>query len=127
LALKVPCRNIQTLIVLLLIMLTLIRGSIYAAITIPWWAGHDEEFHFAHIRMLSDRWSGRDSNQGQNWQRELEELSQAARSQDDRAVYRCLAELLPTAQLMPSTPVILPAFPDQDGGLAGQIGVVLEK
>jgi hypothetical protein len=50
----------------LLIALTLIRGLLYAAITIPWWAGHDEEFHFAHTRMLIDR-----TGQGRDWRREM--------------------------------------------------------
>ena len=58
-------------ILLLLITLTLIRGLIYAAVTIPWWAGHDEEFHFAHVRMLIDQRLANDLSQDPSWPREM--------------------------------------------------------
>jgi hypothetical protein len=58
-------------ILVLLIALTLIRGLIYAAVTIPWWAGHDEEFHFAHVRMLIDQRSANDLSQDPSWPQEM--------------------------------------------------------
>jgi hypothetical protein len=65
------CSQVPKRILVLLIALTLIRGLLYAAITIPWWAGHDEEFHFAHIRILADQWSAKDAGQDQDWQQEM--------------------------------------------------------
>lgn len=56
---------------LLLVALTLIRGLIYASVTIPWWQGHDEEYHFAQTRHLVDQWSASPSSQDQNWLQEL--------------------------------------------------------
>jgi hypothetical protein len=55
----------------LLIALTLIRGLLYAAITIPWWAGHDEEYHFAHVRMLIDQRLANDLSQDPSWPQEM--------------------------------------------------------
>lgn len=58
-------------ILVLLLALTLVRGLLYAAITIPWWAGHDEEFHFAHTQMLIDRWVADNTGQRRDWRREM--------------------------------------------------------
>jgi hypothetical protein len=58
-------------ILVLLIALTLIRGLLYAAITIPWWAGHDEEYHFAHVRMLIDQRLANDLSQDPSWPQEM--------------------------------------------------------
>ncbi len=60
----------QNQILLLLIALTLVRGLIYASVTIPWWMGHDEEYHFAQIRLLIDRWQPNHLSQDQNWPQE---------------------------------------------------------
>jgi hypothetical protein len=65
-------RVTQNRILLLLLALTLIRGLIYASVTIPWWMGHDEDFHFTQIRSLIDQWSSANSGrQNQNWPQEM--------------------------------------------------------
>lgn len=58
-------------ILLLLVALTLIRGLLYASFTPPWWQGHDEDFHFAQVRLLTDRWLSPFTRQGQNWPQEM--------------------------------------------------------
>jgi len=63
--------NIQKRLLLLLITLTLVRGLIYASVTIPWWAGHDEDFHFAHVRMWIERWSANGSIEASDWPQEM--------------------------------------------------------
>jgi FlaA1/EpsC-like NDP-sugar epimerase len=66
----------------------------------------------AHPKIMVVKPNGMVAQDSARLQARLEELGQAARSQDDRAVYGCLAELLPAAQLTPSTTPILPGFPD---------------
>jgi len=43
-------------LLLLLLVLTLIRGLIYASVTPPWWQSHDEDFHFAQVKLLAEQW-----------------------------------------------------------------------
>jgi FlaA1/EpsC-like NDP-sugar epimerase len=66
----------------------------------------------AHPKIMVVRPNGMVAQDRARLQARLEELGQAAQSQDDRAVYGCLVELLPAAQLAPSTTPILPGFPD---------------
>ena len=61
----------QNRILLLLLALTLIRGLIYASVTIPWWQGHDEEYHFAQTKWLIDQWTTTPPNLDQNWTQEM--------------------------------------------------------
>ena len=60
----------QNHILLLLFFLVLVRGLIYASLTIPWWQGHDEEHHFSQIRLLVDQWSP-PTKQSRNWPQEM--------------------------------------------------------
>ena len=62
---------IQNRILLLLLALTLIRGLIYASVTIPWWMGHDEDFHFAQVKVMIDQWLTSSIHQSQNWPQEM--------------------------------------------------------
>lgn len=64
-------------LVLLLVALTLVRGVIYASLTVPWWMGHDEEFHFAQARHLADRLAEGHLSQDQNWPQEMVATFQA--------------------------------------------------
>lgn len=57
--------------VLLLVALILTRGLIYAALTPPWWQGHDEEFHFAQARLLTEQWLLPLNAHNPNWAQEM--------------------------------------------------------
>jgi hypothetical protein len=58
-------------ILLLLVALTLVRGLIYASLTPPWWQGHDEEFHFAQVRLLTDQLFNAPPPPTGNWPQEM--------------------------------------------------------
>lgn len=58
-------------ILLLLLALTLVRGLIYASLTPPWWQGHDEEFHFAQVKLLADQWLSPPSTPNPTWPQEM--------------------------------------------------------
>lgn len=66
-----PSLSPQYKILLLLVALTLIRGLIYASLTPPWWQGHDEEFHFAQVRLLTDSSFAHSPTPTQNWPQEM--------------------------------------------------------
>lgn len=63
--------TLQRKLFLLLVALTLTRGLIYVALTIPWWQGHDEEYHFAQSRLLVDKWISDSLKQYSYWPQEM--------------------------------------------------------
>jgi 4-amino-4-deoxy-L-arabinose transferase-like glycosyltransferase len=58
-------------VLLLLLALTLVRGLIYASVIPPWWQGHDEEYHFAQVKLLADRWLSDPTASNPNWLHEM--------------------------------------------------------
>ncbi|MBN1992367.1 MAG: hypothetical protein JW953_06655 [Anaerolineae bacterium] len=63
-------QSLTPTLLLLLVSITLIRGLIYASVTPPWWQSHDEEFHFAQIRLLVGQWTTA-SPLTQDWPQEM--------------------------------------------------------
>lgn len=55
----------------LLVALSLVRGVLYASLTIPWWQGHDEEYHFAQVKVLIDEWRSAPAEHPPAWSKEM--------------------------------------------------------
>jgi len=61
--------SLQNQILLLLIAVALVRGLIYAGLTVPWSQAHDEEIHFIETKAVVDQWTSGQSSL--NWPQEM--------------------------------------------------------
>ncbi len=61
----------QNRFLILLVALALSRGLIYASVTPPWWQGHDEDFHFVHVKALVEEWTVSSSDPIPSWSVEM--------------------------------------------------------